>query len=247
MHAVRNRAFLPGPAGMWDGEWVVVAATPITCHDIELWPYSVNMLVKWVASPGTLHWPQGRVGFGVGSVSFVEVLTLYELWAGERLDLENAVPRYRRAGRSISVSVVPWRSCRYIGALFRVLVALPGMFVGSFLVRLVLITVGFGTLGGKGLVMASPPGLVNQLRRVFFFNELPVLFGCPCGSVAASVTCPCALRQSTEASGRISFFHVKSGLRAPRAVLTLFLQTVSGSHRVRQSTLLLEEFHIFSS
>ena len=34
--------------------------------------------------------------------------------------------------------------------------------------------------------------------------------------------CPCALRQSTDAFGRISsIFHVKSGLRAPRAVLTL--------------------------
>ena len=34
--------------------------------------------------------------------------------------------------------------------------------------------------------------------------------------------CPCALRQSTDAFGRISStFYVKSGLRAPRAVLTL--------------------------
>ena len=37
-----------------------------------------------------------------------------------------------------------------------------------------------------------------------------------------AATCSCALRQSTEAFGRISsIFHVKSGLRAPRAVLTL--------------------------
>ena len=49
VHAVRDRAFLPGPAGIWDGEWGVVAATPITCHEIELWPYSVSVLVKWVA------------------------------------------------------------------------------------------------------------------------------------------------------------------------------------------------------
>ena len=55
VHAVRDRAFLPGPAGIWDGEWCVVAATPITCHDLELWPYSVSMLVKWVAFLGTLH------------------------------------------------------------------------------------------------------------------------------------------------------------------------------------------------
>ena len=35
VHAVRDRAFLPGLAGVWDGEWGVVAAAPVTCHDIE--------------------------------------------------------------------------------------------------------------------------------------------------------------------------------------------------------------------
>ena len=29
---------------------------------------------------------------GVGGVSFVEILILYELWAGERLVVEKAVP-----------------------------------------------------------------------------------------------------------------------------------------------------------
>ena len=87
-HTVRDRAFLLGLAGIWDGRWVVVASTPITCHDIELWPYSVSMLVKWVAFPGPPHWPQGRDDLGVGGVSFVVMLILNELWAGERLDLE---------------------------------------------------------------------------------------------------------------------------------------------------------------
>ena len=64
VHAVRDRVFLPGPAGIWDGEWGVVAATHITCHDIELWPYSVSMLVKWVAFLYTLHWPQGGADLG---------------------------------------------------------------------------------------------------------------------------------------------------------------------------------------
>ena len=57
VRAVRDRALLPGPAGLWDGRWVVVAATPITCRDIELWPCCVGMLVKWVAFLCTLHWP----------------------------------------------------------------------------------------------------------------------------------------------------------------------------------------------
>ena len=81
VHAVRDGAFLPSPAGFSDGEWVVVVATPVTCHDIEAWPYSVGMFVKWVAFLGTLHWPEGRVDLGVGGVSFVEILILYELWA----------------------------------------------------------------------------------------------------------------------------------------------------------------------
>ena len=72
-------------------------------------------------------------------MSFVELLILYELWAGERLVLEKAVPRKRRPERPISVSAVPfgsgidiWPSCRFIGALFRALRALPGG-VGRFM------------------------------------------------------------------------------------------------------------------
>ena len=50
----------------WYLGWVVVVhATLITCHGIELWPYSVSMLVKWVAFLGTLHWPQSRLDLGV--------------------------------------------------------------------------------------------------------------------------------------------------------------------------------------
>ena len=70
---------------------------------------------------------------GVGGVSHVELLILYELWAGERLSLEKAYPRYLRSGRQISVSAVPfspgidiWRSCRFIGAMMRSLCLLPG-------------------------------------------------------------------------------------------------------------------------
>ena len=66
-------------------------------------------------------------------MSFVELLILKELWAGERPVLEKGVPRCQRPGRPISVSAVPfgsgtdiWRSCRFIGAVFRSLSALSG-------------------------------------------------------------------------------------------------------------------------
>ena len=92
------------------------------------------LLVKWVSFLGSLHWPAHGGDLGVGGVSYVELLILYELWAGERFVLEKAHPRYLRPGRPISVSAVPfgpgidiWRSCRFIGAYDEVSsVLLPG-------------------------------------------------------------------------------------------------------------------------
>ena len=90
-------------------------------------------MVKWVSFLNSLHWPVGDLDLGVGGVSYVELLILFELWAGERLSLEKALPRYLGPGRPISVSAVPfgpgidiWRSCRFIGALMRSLCLLPG-------------------------------------------------------------------------------------------------------------------------
>ena len=124
-HAVRDFAFLPGPVGIWDGDWVSFGVSCVTAEDVRVWPYSVSLLIKVSAFLGTLHWPAGAVEFGVGGVSFVELLILYEQWAGERLCLEAAIPNSRRVGRPISVSAVPfgpgidiWRSCRFLGAYF---------------------------------------------------------------------------------------------------------------------------------
>ena len=133
VHAVRDRAFLPGPPGTWHSEWFQVPAAAICAEDIALSPYTPGLLVKWVSFLNSLHWPEGDLDLGVGGISFVELLILYELWAGERLSLEKAEPRYLRPGRPISVSAVPfgsgidiWRSCRFIGASMRSLCLLPG-------------------------------------------------------------------------------------------------------------------------
>ena len=134
VHAVRDRAFLPGPPGIWSSDWFQVPGTVVCAEDVALWPYTPGLLVKWVSFLSTLHWPVGDLDLGVGGISYVELLILYELWAGERLFLEKAHPRYLRPGRPISVSAVPfgpgidiWRSCRFIGALImRSLCLLPG-------------------------------------------------------------------------------------------------------------------------
>ena len=46
VHAVRDQAFLPGPPGIWDSEWVNVPASAICAEDIALWPFSPGLLVK---------------------------------------------------------------------------------------------------------------------------------------------------------------------------------------------------------
>ena len=64
--------FLTGPAGMWDGGWITLAATLVTADDVRAWSYSVGTLVKLVAFLGS------AAGADLaGSVSFVEVLILY--------------------------------------------------------------------------------------------------------------------------------------------------------------------------
>ena len=117
VHAVTNLAVLPGPPALWLGEWVAGLAVTIGADDVAQWSYTRGILVKWVTFLGILHWPAGGVDLGVGGISYVELLILYELWAGERLSLEKAHPRYFRPGRPISVSAVPfgpdidiWRS-----------------------------------------------------------------------------------------------------------------------------------------
>ena len=139
VHEVRDRAFLPGPPGIRDSEWGNIPASAICAEDVTHWPYTPGLLVKWVSFLGSLHWPAGGLDLGVGGISFVELLILYELWAGERLSLDKATTRYLRPGRPISVSAVPsgpgidiWRSCRSIGALMRSHCLLPGG-LGRFL------------------------------------------------------------------------------------------------------------------
>ena len=102
-------------------------------NDISSWPFSVGLLVKVVHVLGSLHWPRGAGDLGIGGVSYLELLILYEQWAGERLVVESAVPFAERVGRPISVSAVPigpgihiGRSCRFLGSLFRFLALLPG-------------------------------------------------------------------------------------------------------------------------
>ena len=49
VHAVRDRAFLPRPLGIWDSEWNNVPASVICAEDVARGPYTTDLLVKSVA------------------------------------------------------------------------------------------------------------------------------------------------------------------------------------------------------
>ena len=115
-------AWVPGPVGLWRHGSVGWPSIEVGEDDIGFWPYSVGLLVKFCSFLSSLHWPSTVDDLGVGVVSFVELLILYERWPGERLVLEMSVPKSRRLHRPISVSAVPdgpsidiWRSCRVFG------------------------------------------------------------------------------------------------------------------------------------
>ena len=125
--------------------------------------------------------------------SHVELLILYEDWAGERLGLERIVPLRGRAGRPISVSPVPVgpsndisRTCRVLGAMLRALRFLPGG-LGRFIPCRIganhcrLRAIGW-ELCGHGLTSwpfeASAPRVLGSLLT---------LFGYPTGSEDALI------------------------------------------------------------
>ena len=206
--AVRNFAFLPGPVGIWSGSWAASAVGGITVDDVRVWPYSVSLLVKMSAFLSILHWPVGGADLGVGGVSFVELLILFELWAGERLCLEGAIPRHRRVGRPISVSAVPfgpgidiWRSCRFSRAIFRALSLLPGG-LGRFLPGS--LGANHGRLWHIGWEKCCH-GLTSRPREtssVLFLDELLFLFGYPVASGAGLLAGTLPLRYFSESFAR---------------------------------------------
>ena len=143
-------ASLPGPPGFLNCEWVQVHAGHITGAGIAAWPYSVGILVRFTSFLSHLHWPTGSVDMGHFGVSFLELLILFEQWAGHRLLSEKVTRPHVRAGRPVSVSSVPVsegieirHGCQFISSLVRALGKLPGGLarflpcqVGSHLSRL---------------------------------------------------------------------------------------------------------------
>ena len=78
-------ASLPGPPGFLHSSRIQVDSGHITSADIAAWPNSVGILIRFTSFLSALHWPSGAWDFGHFGVSFLELLILFEQWAGHRL------------------------------------------------------------------------------------------------------------------------------------------------------------------
>ena len=128
-HAVRDRAFLPGPFGILNGFiFLLLLSVLKMLHIVPV------HLVFWLNGSLSLAvYICVLVVWILGLVAFLTLSCLFFMsFAQVRLSLEKATHRYLLPGCPISVSVVPfgpgidiWRSCRFIGALMRSLCLLP--------------------------------------------------------------------------------------------------------------------------
>ena len=132
-------ASLPGPPGFLSSSWIQVDAGCITGSDIAAWPYSVGILVRFTSFLNTLHWPSGSVNLGHLGISFLELLILFEQWAGHRLLSGKVTRPHVRANRPILIPSVPVsegieirHGCQFLSRLLRALSKLSGG-VGRFL------------------------------------------------------------------------------------------------------------------
>ena len=139
IRVTEDLASLPGPPGFLNCDWLQFHAGHITDADIAAWPYSVGILVRFTSFLGTLHRPSGSLDLGHFGISFLELLILFEQWAGHRLLSEKVTRPRVRAGRPISLPSVPVsegieirHGCQFLSSLLRALGKLPGG-LGRFL------------------------------------------------------------------------------------------------------------------
>ena len=115
---------------------ILISSVPVT-EGIEIPP--VIILVRFTSFLGTLHWPSVLLIWVILGVSFLELLILFEQWAGHRLLSEKVTRPHVRAGRSILLPSVPVsegieirHGCQFLSSLVRALAKLPGV-LGRFL------------------------------------------------------------------------------------------------------------------
>ena len=185
-------ASLPGRPGFLNKSWVQVSAGRITGTDISAWPYSVGILIRFTSFLNTLHWLSGADDFGHFGISFLELLILFEQWAGHRLLSEKVIRPHVRANRPILIPSVPVsegieirHGCQFISSFIRALAKLPGG-LGRFLpcqLGSPYICPGQGISVGISVLMVCPPDhsnpvIINALKLFVVSFAVPFRSSC---------------------------------------------------------------------
>ena len=79
------QAALPGPQALWSGGWQDWAELNLTAEDVRILLFSVGSSAKLVAFLSGLHWPSEFHDLGSAGISFIELLILFQRWAGGSL------------------------------------------------------------------------------------------------------------------------------------------------------------------
>ena len=97
------------------------------------WPYSVDILLVFSSFLASLHWPQDTSDFGKFGISYFELLLMFEVYTGHRLQTEKTVRPHLRSRRplafsgfSVGIGQEIRHGCQFLHSLFRALGHLPG-------------------------------------------------------------------------------------------------------------------------
>ena len=196
-------AFLPGPPDFLNSTWFVLDPGPITIEDVAAWPKSVDILLVFSSFLASLHWPQGVSDMGKFGISYFELLLMFEVFTGVRLQTEKTVRPHLRSRRPLSFSGFSVgieqeirHGCQFIHSLIRALGHLPGglsRFIpchhGAHHARL--LHLGWGRYGH---------GLTSRPREScdhWFLTPLLNFFGYPDGAVTELFNGTLKLRYSS--------------------------------------------------
>ena len=126
-------AALPGPPKILSSSWCTLDPLPITAEDVAAWPYSVDILLVFSTFLASLHWPQGVSDLGKFGISYLELLLMFEVSSGVRLQTEKTVRPHLRSRRplafsgfSVGIGQEIRHGCQFLHSLIRALGHLPG-------------------------------------------------------------------------------------------------------------------------
>ena len=128
-----DHATLPGPPNFLSSTWCTLDPLRITRDDVAAWPYSVDILLVFSSFLASLHWPQGASDLGKFGISYFELLLMFEVCSGYRLQTEKTVRPHHRSRRplafsgfSVGIGQEIRHGCQFLHSLFRALGHLPG-------------------------------------------------------------------------------------------------------------------------